>query len=1151
MENEPESASGLAWRLTIEALASFNQVKPSLLHDVIEKASELSDDARKNAGEMVALRCLEGLFGSLNDVREDSPPAHQSKVTFDSSESCEYVVKRIYKETPKSALRVAGPEMLKWDVSPFIAQKRASMRSTLHQLKDTILDGTHPYVDFLKPKSGLVPVNKRDGIALNNDDRTELSRRLDSSSPDSQGQKEKGKGSPLLLEDERRPPVADPSSSSLLTSERSRADHASEDEASQLPGCDDGFVNVKKPQESGLASENNENSGDNTSWNSDDHIELNRRLDSSSSDPQGRKEKISKSLPFLEDERRPSVAEPSSSSLLPSKRSRVDHASEDEASQFPGCDDGFMNVKKLQKSGLASENNENNGDNTSWNSDDHIELNRRLDSSSSDPQGRKEKISKSPLLLEDERRPSVADPSSSSLLPSKRSRVYHASEDEASQLPGCDDDFMNVKKLQKSGLAFETSENNRDRISLNNDDHIEVSRRLDSSSSNPQGRKEKINGSPLLLEDKRRPSGADPSSSSLLRSQKSRVDHASEDEASQLPGCDDGYLNLNKLNQHSARTLYSGQEVASSHGTELLEDSTERVVPQNEGDDNPLDECTMTLVVEDKLADEEHFGPKRSEPCTATDELHQAESGIPCHTMPARVQDDEMHEIISVEKVNDRSVLPSEPKASNSSCAEGNMHNNRIDDSKCDSGHDNHVNAINTMSHSEFWPETVATDIDVGMNPDEEEKDMLSDSDGHLNDTIDIAMKKNEFFSSQCVVDHDSFPLADRKELTVCVKCNEGGQLLSCNISDCSLVVHDKCLGFSARMNDEGDFCCPFCFYSLAISEYLEAKENAALAKKNVATFIRIGLEHQSIFIKEVLQRKDLGPSRKAGVEDVAKICEDVNLENKDNQVTLDGEHVNEVIDHQSPKGTDIERTAKLSKPLQISNSNHRENEANPLRVAPDVLAGEKDGDELVDQECEGNTVEELVDQEWQGNTVEELVDQEWQGNTVEELVDQECQGNVAELEDGLKATEQYDIYEFIHEDQGPVEAVTKQEGLRYQTDDNDEEPVYAINIEGEKSSDDENDESIISRYSIRFRQEYHRTCPETPQSRRKKLPWTAEEEETLREGVRKFSSSVDRSPTIPWKKILEFGSTVFLKGRTSIDLKDKWRNLCRSPKFK
>lgn len=47
---------------------------------------------------MVALRCLEGLFGSLNDVREDSPPAHQSKVTFDSSESCEDVVKRIYKE---------------------------------------------------------------------------------------------------------------------------------------------------------------------------------------------------------------------------------------------------------------------------------------------------------------------------------------------------------------------------------------------------------------------------------------------------------------------------------------------------------------------------------------------------------------------------------------------------------------------------------------------------------------------------------------------------------------------------------------------------------------------------------------------------------------------------------------------------------------------------------------------------------------------------------------------------------------------------------------------------------------------------------------------------------------------------------------------
>lgn len=70
----------------------------SIFIDVIDNASELLDATRKNAGEMVALKCLAGLFGPLNNVGENGPPAQESKVMFESSESCENVVKRIYKE---------------------------------------------------------------------------------------------------------------------------------------------------------------------------------------------------------------------------------------------------------------------------------------------------------------------------------------------------------------------------------------------------------------------------------------------------------------------------------------------------------------------------------------------------------------------------------------------------------------------------------------------------------------------------------------------------------------------------------------------------------------------------------------------------------------------------------------------------------------------------------------------------------------------------------------------------------------------------------------------------------------------------------------------------------------------------------------------
>lgn len=47
-----------------------------------------------------------------------------------------------------------------------------------------------------------------------------------------------------------------------------------------------------------------------------------------------------------------------------------------------------------------------------------------------------------------------------------------------------------------------------------------------------------------------------------------------------------------------------------------------------------------------------------------------------------------------------------------------------------------------------------------------------------------------------------------------------------------------------------------------------------------------------------------------------------------------------------------------------------------------------------------------------------------------------------------------------------------------------------------------------------------------------------------FQEGVRRFAS--DNNRTMPWKRILEFGAQIFEKHRTAIDLKDKWRNMCK-----
>ncbi|KAK3220904.1 hypothetical protein Dsin_014874 [Dipteronia sinensis] len=137
------------------------------------------------------------------------------------------------------------------------------------------------------------------------------------------------------------------------------------------------------------------------------------------------------------------------------------------------------------------------------------------------------------------------------------------------------------------------------------------------------------------------------------------------------------------------------------------------------------------------------------------------------------------------------------------------------------------------------------------------EEEVSSDNDEYHNERIDVDMKKSHFLRSQSSLCNDTLAMADWTEQNLCVKCNKDGQLLFCNTSSCLLVVHKYCLGFSAEYDENGNFCCPFCAYSLATSEYLEAKKKASLAKKELAAFIHTGMEHRPRELDVRLHRKD------------------------------------------------------------------------------------------------------------------------------------------------------------------------------------------------------------------------------------------------------------------------------------------------------
>ncbi|ETI49504.1 hypothetical protein F442_06702 [Phytophthora nicotianae P10297] len=63
---------------------------------------------------------------------------------------------------------------------------------------------------------------------------------------------------------------------------------------------------------------------------------------------------------------------------------------------------------------------------------------------------------------------------------------------------------------------------------------------------------------------------------------------------------------------------------------------------------------------------------------------------------------------------------------------------------------------------------------------------------------------------------------------------------------------------------------------------------------------------------------------------------------------------------------------------------------------------------------------------------------------------------------------------------------------------------------------------------------------PRPRRGRRGTMFWSAEEETFLRRGVEKYGIG-------KWKKILIDGKDVFSSHRTNVDLKDKWKNLCRN----
>ncbi|XP_050228836.1 uncharacterized protein LOC126678024 isoform X2 [Mercurialis annua] len=410
------------------------------------------------------------------------------------------------------------------------------------------------------------------------------------------------------------------------------------------------------------------------------------------------------------------------------------------------------------------------------------------------------------------------------------------------------------------------------------------------------------------------------------------------------------------------------------------------------------------------------------------------------------------------------------------------------------------LDTVNQFNSLNVLPTVTIAEILENRLKNRCQEDSSSESGRFNHEKIDVAMEKSHFLSSHCTLSHVS--PSNWTELKLCVKCSKDDQLLICNAISCPFTVHEKCLGCSPEFDKNGNFYCPFCAYAYAISKYHEARGKATLARKELAVFVcghpkrshtrkRCSLEHN----------REVGTLHKMHeTGDLGKRKSD-QTNNKVREYVVSGQLMEKIGHKQSEEpilSCDDVKVKFRKDPGKTHGINHNSPEVN--------------GSKETDLECQPGRGLDRRDQRCHGD------------HPISE--DKEVfSSNKSEAERGIK-----DVLE-------------QQSTMLVKT------PGCYVSFDGGETSANEDVENVMPNFSISLRRREMREgqylYPTIPQLKRKRIPWTAEEEKILKEGVQKISKI--GSPTIPWTDILEYGRLVFSDARTTIDLKDKWRNICKA----
>ncbi|XWS31122.1 hypothetical protein CRYUN_Cryun23aG0050600 [Craigia yunnanensis] len=366
--------------------------------------------------------------------------------------------------------------------------------------------------------------------------------------------------------------------------------------------------------------------------------------------------------------------------------------------------------------------------------------------------------------------------------------------------------------------------------------------------------------------------------------------------------------------------------------------------------------------------------------------------------------------------------------------------------------------------------------------------------------------------------------VVDWLEGKFCIRCKSGsGQVLICSENGCPVAIHKVCMNCEPKFDDLGKFYCPYCCYKRELERTKELRRKAMLAKKELSNFICLRKDGGNEE-KQEDKTVDMKGDETQGVESISKEKSDEeSISRADGFANVgNGERIQEE-DIENSSDSEDDEIDKDRWQIRPSSSSH-------LGIVKGTLhLSTKETSDVV------GVLEE--DQGKRGKEKPVLLNVV---GTTTALISRDATSKVPAIESFEFVSPGLDTETLVVRQQCAKQTAQKAQPLKVYSPNN---PSFQPCTSAKDTEINQEGEATTAKNSVPWQESNKRLMiPTVGTEKRRRLHWTAEEEDMLKEGVRRFSTKVNKN--IPWRKILEYGHNVFHVTRTPVDLKDKWKNI-------